>query len=94
MTWLLIQGTGIQIKECLGATAALMSAITFPSLLGRCANTTCIIICEETASECFPYVSTEPKIVQISAFLDSKDGCLNCVRLKVLIFKYLLSLKF
>jgi hypothetical protein len=27
------------MKECLGATAALMSDITFPKLLGKCANT-------------------------------------------------------
>jgi hypothetical protein len=32
-----------------------------------------IIICEETASECLPYASTAPNIVQISAFLITKD---------------------
>jgi hypothetical protein len=37
-----------------------------------------IIICEETASECLPYVYTAPKIVQISAFLNSRDWLLKC----------------
>jgi hypothetical protein len=49
--------------------------------LGRCANTD-IIICEETSSECLSYASTAPNIVQISAFLITKDRLLKCVGLK------------
>jgi len=41
-----------------------------------------IIICEETASECLPYASTAPNIMQISAFLISKDWLLKCVGLE------------
>jgi hypothetical protein len=41
-----------------------------------------IIICEETASECLPYASTAPNIVQISAFMISKDRLLKCVGLE------------
>jgi hypothetical protein len=41
-----------------------------------------MIICEETPSECFPYASTALNIVQISAFLISKDGLLKCVGLE------------
>jgi hypothetical protein len=37
-TWLLIQGTRIEMKECLGATAALKTEITFPKVFGRCKN--------------------------------------------------------
>jgi hypothetical protein len=33
-----------------------------------------IVICEESASECLSYARTAPNIVQISAFLVSKDG--------------------
>ena len=44
-----------------------------------------IIICEETASECLPYARTVPKIVQIPAFLFSRDWLLKCVCFKVLI---------
>jgi hypothetical protein len=41
-----------------------------------------IIICVETASECLPYASTAPNIVQISAFLMTKDRLLKCVGLE------------
>ena len=41
-----------------------------------------IIICEETASECLPYASTAPNIMQISAFLISKNWLLKCVGLE------------
>jgi hypothetical protein len=41
-----------------------------------------IIICEETASECLPYASTAPNIIQISAFLITKDRLLKCVGLR------------
>jgi hypothetical protein len=40
------------------------------------------IIFEETASECLPYASTAPNIMQISAFLISKDWLLKCVGLE------------
>ena len=46
-----------------------------------------IIICEETASECLPYASTAPKIVQIPAFLFARDGLLKCVGLDVADFQ-------
>jgi hypothetical protein len=39
------------------------------------------ILCEETA-ECLPYASTAPNIVQISAFLITKDRLLKCIGLK------------
>ena len=39
------------------------------------------IICEENASECLPYTCTALKIVQIPAFLFSRDGLLKCVDL-------------
>jgi hypothetical protein len=42
-----------------------------------------IIIYEETASECLPYVNTVPNRVQISAFLISKDWLLKYVGLKL-----------
>jgi hypothetical protein len=40
--WTADSGHGIEMKECLGATTALMidSEITLPKLLGRRANTT------------------------------------------------------
>jgi hypothetical protein len=41
-----------------------------------------IIICEETASECLPYASIAPNIMQISAFLITKDRLLKCVGMK------------
>jgi hypothetical protein len=37
---MLIQSTGIEMKECLGATAAFLTEIRFPKQLGRCAKTT------------------------------------------------------
>jgi hypothetical protein len=37
------------------------------------------IICEETASEFLPYSIAATKIVQISAFLNSRDELLRCV---------------
>ncbi len=42
-----------------------------------------IMICKETASEleCLAYAHTAPNIVQISAFLISKDWLLKCVGL-------------
>jgi hypothetical protein len=46
-----------------------------------------IIICDETAAEFWPYASTAPNILQISAFLNSQDGLLKCVDLKVLMFQ-------
>ena len=46
-----------------------------------------IMMCEETASERLPYARSVPNIVQISAFLNSKDGLLKCVRLRVLSFQ-------
>jgi len=39
------------------------------------------IICKENASECLPYACTAHKIVQIPAFLFSRDGLLKCVDL-------------
>jgi hypothetical protein len=36
-----------------------------------------IIICNETASECLQYASSSPNIVQISAFLNSRDWLLK-----------------
>jgi hypothetical protein len=50
-----------------------------------------IIICEETAPECLPNVCTEPNIMQIPASLNSKEGLLKCVVLKVLIFNFQMS---
>jgi hypothetical protein len=41
-----------------------------------------IIICEGAASECLPYASTAPNIMQISAFLISKNWLLKCVGLE------------
>jgi hypothetical protein len=41
-----------------------------------------IIIFEVTASEFLPYASTAPNIMQISAFLISKDWLLKCVGLE------------
>ena len=41
-----------------------------------------IIICGETDSECFSYAITAPKIVQNSAFLNSRDWLLKCVNLE------------
>jgi hypothetical protein len=51
-----------------------------------------IIMCIKTASEseCLPYAHTAPYIVQISAFLITKDRLLKCVGLRRLIFKCLL----
>jgi hypothetical protein len=46
-----------------------------------------IIICEETASEFLPYASTAPNIIQISAFLITKDWLLKCVGLKSAYFQ-------
>jgi hypothetical protein len=52
-------------QKCLGATRALitLTEIPLPKLFWRCAYTTLyhnLVICEETASECFPYASTLP----------------------------------
>jgi hypothetical protein len=53
-----------------------------------------IIVFEENAAEFLAYASTVPNIMQISAFLNSKDWLLKCDGLKVLIFKsFLLTLK-
>jgi hypothetical protein len=41
-----------------------------------------MISCEKTAFECLPYASTAPNIVQIFAFLITKDRLLKCVGLK------------
>jgi hypothetical protein len=41
-----------------------------------------IINCEEAASECLPYASTVPNMVQIHVFLNSKDWHWKCVCLK------------
>ena len=45
------------------------------------------IICEENASECLPYASTAPKIVQIPAFLFARDRLLKCVGLDIADFQ-------
>jgi hypothetical protein len=37
-----------------------------------------IITCGETASECLPYASTAPNILQNPAFLNSRDWLLKC----------------
>ena len=37
-----------------------------------------IIICKDNASECLLYVRTAPQIVQIPAFLFSRDALLKC----------------
>jgi hypothetical protein len=36
----LIQSTGIEMIQCLGAITAFITETTFPKLLGRCENTT------------------------------------------------------
>jgi hypothetical protein len=81
--WSLMQRTGIDMKECLGATAAFITEIRFPKLLTRCENTTVllhdIIICGETVSECLLHAGTVFNIVQISAYLDSKYWLWNAL---------------
>jgi hypothetical protein len=66
------------MKECLGATAALIT--------GFCAGGVQIlhdiIICEETAPEHLLYVSTAPKIVQTYAFLHARYWLLKCLNLE------------
>ncbi len=93
-TWLLIQGTGIKMKECLWATAAFMTEITFPKLLGRCPNTTWY---HKLWGNCFWMLAFCQYCTQHSA-----DSCIPEFQrlafemgfLKVLIFKCLLwSLK-
>jgi hypothetical protein len=84
------QGTRIEMKECLLATAALIKEIISQNCLRSVQILHDILFCEETASKCLPYGCTEPSIAQIPAFLVSKDWLLKCVCLKVLIFKYLL----